>query len=86
MNVHLDEPPDPILLKIPALPDDIAAALCECLQDFILQFQARYFHQIRRHYQECHRERRELQAQRLFERFQHSPPLGDGPSKDSDIL
>ena len=77
MPVHLDESPEPVSLQMPALPDELAATLYEILQDFLVQYEARYFHQIRRYYQACERERRELQSQMLFERSQYPLPLGD---------
>jgi hypothetical protein len=75
--MHLDESPQPASLKMPALPDELAATLYEILQDFLVQYEACYFHQIRRHYQACDRERRELQSQMLFERSQYPLPLED---------
>lgn len=43
-------PARPPEIRLPPLPDEVAADLLDFLQDFILVFESRYGHQIRRHY------------------------------------
>jgi hypothetical protein len=74
-----DEPPEPLVLKLPPLSDELAARMYELLQDFLEQYEHCYQYHIHRFYSERERERRELRAQMLFERTQQSLPLDDQP-------
>jgi hypothetical protein len=75
--MHPDESPPPLSLQVPALPDELAATLYELLQELLDQYEACYFHQIRRYYDERQRQHRQLQAQMFFERSQYPLPLED---------
>jgi len=79
MPMHYDdESPEPLLLKLPPLPDELAVRMYELVQLFLEQCEERYQDQIQRFYSERDREQRELRAQMLFDRAQHSLPLEDG--------
>lgn len=78
MPMHYDdEPPEPLLLKLPPLPDELAVRMYELLQLFLEQYEERYLDQIQRFYYERDREQQELRAQMLFDQAQHSLPLED---------
>jgi hypothetical protein len=78
MPMHYDdEPPEPLVLKLPPLPDELAVRMYELVQLFLEQYEERYQYQIQRFYYERDRERRELQCQELFERSQQRLPLED---------
>jgi len=78
MPMHYDdETPEPLILKLPQLPDDIAATLYEILQLLLEQYEERYQYQIQRFYYERDREQRELRAKMLFDQSQQSLPLDD---------
>ena len=78
MPTHYDdESPEPLLLKLPPLPDELAVRMYELVQLFLEQYEERYQDQIQRFYSERDREQRELRAQMLFDRAQHSLPLED---------
>jgi hypothetical protein len=78
MPMHYDdESPEPLVLKLPSLPDELAARMYELVQLFLEQYEERYQYQIQRFYSERDREQRELRAQLLFDRAQHSLPLED---------
>jgi hypothetical protein len=78
MPMHYDEEsPEPLLLKLPPLPDELAVRMYELVQLFLEQYEERYQDQIQRFYYERDREQRELRAQMLFNRAQHSLPLED---------
>ena len=72
-----DEPPEPLVLKLPPLPDELAVRMYELAQLFLEQYEERYMDQIQRFYYERDREQRELRAQMLFEQTQQSLPLED---------
>lgn len=79
MPMHYDdESPDPLALKLPPLPDELAVRMYELVQLFLEQYEERYQDQIRRFYCERDREQRELRAQMLFDQAQHPLPLEDG--------
>jgi hypothetical protein len=81
MPMHFDdEPPEPLVLKLPPLPDELAVTLYELLNHFLEQYEERYHYQIQRFYYERDREQRELRYQMLFERAQQSLPFGHGES------
>ena len=78
MPMHYDEEsPEPLLLKLPPLPDELAVRMYELVQLFLEQYEERYQDQIQRFYSERDREQRELRAQMLFEQRQRSLPLED---------
>jgi hypothetical protein len=78
MPMHYDdESPEPMLLKLPPLPDELAVRMYELVQLFLEQYEERYLDQIQRFYYERDRERQELRAQLLFDQAQHSLPLED---------
>jgi hypothetical protein len=78
MPTHYDdESPEPLILKLPPLPDELAARMYELLQLFLEHYEERYLDQIQRVYYERDREQQELRAQLLFDRAQHSLPLED---------
>jgi hypothetical protein len=78
MPMHFDdESPEPLLLKLPPLPDELAVRMYELVQLFLEQYEERYQHQIQRFYSERNREQRELRAQMLFDQTQQSLPLED---------
>jgi hypothetical protein len=78
MPMHYDdESPEPLLLKLPPLPDELAVRMYELLQLFLEQYEERYLDQIQRFYYERDREQQELRAQMLFDQAQHSLPLED---------
>lgn len=77
MPMHYDESPEPLLLKLPPLSDELAARMYELVQLFLEQYEERYQYQIQRFYSERHREQRELRAQMLFDQTQQSLPLED---------
>jgi hypothetical protein len=78
MPMHFDdEPPEPAVLKLPPLPDELAVTMYELLLQFLEQYEARYQYQIQHVYSERDREQRELRAQMLLERAQRSLPLED---------
>lgn len=78
MPMHYDdESPDPLVLKLPPLPDELAVRMYELVQLFLEQYEERYQDQIQRFYCERDREQRELRAQMLFDRAQHPLPLED---------
>jgi hypothetical protein len=72
-----DEPPEPLVLKLPPLPDELAVRMYELAQLFLEQYEERYLGQIQRFYYERDREQRELRAQMLLEQTQQSLPLED---------
>lgn len=72
-----DEPPEPMVLKLPPLSDELAARMYELIQDFLEQYEHGYQYQLHRFYREQERERQELRAQMLFERTQQSLPFED---------
>lgn len=72
-----DEPPEPMVLKLPPLSDELAARMYELIQDFLEQFEHCYRFQLHCFYRERERERQELRAQMLFERTQQSLPFED---------
>jgi hypothetical protein len=72
-----DEPPEPLVLKLPPLPDELAVRMYELAQLFLEQYEERYLDQIQRFYYERDREQRELRAQMLFDQAQRSLPLED---------
>jgi hypothetical protein len=74
-----DEPPAPMVLKLPPLSDEIAARVYELVQDFLEQYEQCYQDHLHRFYCERDREQRELRAQMLFERTQQSLPFEEGP-------
>ena len=78
MPLHYDdESPEPLVLRLPPLSDELAVRMYELVQLFLEQYEERYQDQIQRFYCEGDREQRELRAQMLFERAQHSLPLED---------
>ncbi len=78
MPMHYDdESPEPLLLKLSPLPDELAVRMYELLQLFLEQYEERYLDQIQRFYYERDREQRELRAQMLFDQAQHPLPLED---------
>jgi hypothetical protein len=78
MPMHYDdESPEPLLLKLPPLPDELAVRMYELVQLFLEQYEERYQYQIQRFYCERDREQRELRAQMLFDQAQRSLPLED---------
>ena len=78
MPMHYDdESPEPLLLKLPPLPDDLVVTMYELVQLFLEQYEERYLDQIQRFYYERDREQRELRAQMLFDQAQRSLPLED---------
>jgi hypothetical protein len=72
-----DEPPEPLVLKLPPLSDELAARMYELIQDFLEQYEHCYQYQLRCFYREQERERQELRAQVLSERTQQSLPFED---------
>ena len=74
-----DEPPEPVVLKLPPVSDEPAARMCELMQEFLDQYEHRYQYHIHRFYSERDRERQELRARMLFERVQQSLPFEDDP-------
>ena len=80
MPMHYDdESPEPLVLNLPPLPDELAVRMYELVQLFLEQYEERYQDQIQRFYCERDREQRELRAQWLFDRAQHPLPLEDNP-------
>jgi hypothetical protein len=78
MPIHYDdESPEPLLLKLPPLPDDLVVMMYELVQLFLEQYEERYQDRIQRFYYERDREQRELRAQMLFDQRQQSLPLED---------
>jgi hypothetical protein len=78
MPMHYDdEPPEPLVLTLPPLSDELAASVYELVQLFLEQYEERYQYHIQRFYHERDREQRELRDQMLFERAQKSLPLED---------
>jgi len=78
MPMHYgDASPEPLVLKFPPLPDELAVRMYELVQLFLEQYEERYQDQIQRFYYERDREQRELRAQLLFDRAQRSLPLED---------
>ena len=78
MPMHYDdESPEPLLLKLPPLPDDLVVSMYELVQLFLEQYEERYQYRIQRFYSERDREQRELRAQMLFDQAQRSLPLED---------
>jgi hypothetical protein len=78
MPMHYDdEPHEPLVLKLPPLPDELAVRMYELVQLFLEQYEERYQYQIQRFYSERDREQRELRAQMLFDQAQRSLPLED---------
>jgi hypothetical protein len=78
MPMHYDdESPEPLLLKLPPLPDDLVVMMYELVQLFLEQYEERYQDRIQRFYYERDREQRELRAQMLFDQRQQSLPLED---------
>lgn len=78
MPMHYDdENPEPLLLKLPPLSDELAVRMYELVQLLLEQYEERYQYQIQRFYYERDREQRELRAQMLFDQAQHSLPLED---------
>ena len=76
MPMHYDdESPEPLVLNLPPLPDELAVRMYELVQLFLEQNEERYQDQIQRFYCERDREQRELQAQMLFDRAQPLLPL-----------
>ncbi len=78
--MHTDDPEEPLTLHLPPLSDELAVVVYDFLQDLILQYESRYFHQMRRHQQQCDRERQQQQAEIYFQHAQRSLPLEDGES------
>lgn len=74
-----DEPPEPMVLKLPPLSDELAATMYELVQNFLEQYEHCYQYHIHRFYYERDRERRKMRAQMLFEAAQQSLPLEDDP-------
>lgn len=72
-----DEPPEPLMLKLPPLSDELAAKMYELVQDFLEQYERCYQYHIHRFYFERERERQELRDQMLFQQAQQSLPLDD---------
>ncbi len=78
MPMHYEnECPEPLILKLPPLPDELAVRMYELVQLFLEQYEERYQYQIQRFYCERDREQRELRAQMLFDQTQQSLPLED---------
>lgn len=77
MPMHHDESPEPLVLKLPPLPDELAVRMYELVQLFLEQYEERYQYQIQRFYSERDHEQRELRAQMLFDQTQQSLPLED---------
>jgi hypothetical protein len=76
MPMHYDdESPEPLLLKLPPLPDELVVTMYELLQLFLEQYEERYQYRIQHFYFERDREQRELRAQTLFDQAQHPLPL-----------
>ena len=79
MPMHYDdESPEPLILKLPPLPDDLVVTMYELMQLFLEQYEERYLDQIQRFYYERDREQQELRAQLLFDQAQHVAPAGGG--------
>lgn len=78
MPMHYDdESPEPLILKLPPLPDELVVTMYELVQLFLEQYEERYQYRIQRFYSERHREQRELRAQMLSDQTQQSLPLED---------
>jgi len=78
MPMHYDdESPEPLILKLPPLPDDLVVTMYELMQLFLEQYEERYQYRIQRVYYERDREQRELRAQMIFDQAQRSLPLED---------
>jgi hypothetical protein len=78
MPMHYDdESPEPLILKLPPLPDDLVVTMYELMQLFLEQYEERYQYRIQRFYYEREREQRELRAQIIFDQAQRSLPLED---------
>lgn len=78
MSMHYDdESPEPLMLKLPPLPDDVVVTMYELMQLFLEQYEERYQYRIERFYRERDRERQELRAQMLVDQAQRSLPLED---------
>jgi hypothetical protein len=78
MPMHYDdESAEPLILKLPPLPDDVVVTMYELMQLFLEQYEERYQYRIERFYRERDREQRELRAQMLFDQTQQSLPLED---------
>jgi hypothetical protein len=78
MPMHYDdESPEPLILKLPPLPDNLVVAMYELMQLFLEQYEERYQYPIQRVYYERDREQRELRAQMIFDQAQRSLPLED---------
>ena len=53
MPMHYDdESPEPLLLKLPPLPDELVVTMYELVQLFLEQYEERYQHRIQRFYYE----------------------------------
>jgi hypothetical protein len=74
-----DEPPEPMVLKLPPLPDELAARMYELVQDFLEQYEHCYQYHIHRFYFERDREQQQLRAQLILERAQQSLPFENDP-------
>lgn len=78
MPMHYDdESPEPLVLKLPPLPDDLVVTMYELVQLLLEQYEERYQYRIQRFYYERDREQQELRTQMLFDQAQHSLPLED---------
>jgi len=74
-----NETPRPLVLPLPALPDEIAVQMFELLQELLFQYETVYADQTRRVYRERDEWCPEQRALDLAQRAQQSLPLEAGP-------